>query len=210
MQKKTPNFETFAKKIGVVFNDINILKTAFTHRSYLNENRGLKLEHNERLEFLGDAVLELVVTFFLFKKYPTKNEGDMTSYRAAIVNTHSLARVGEQMKINDYLLLSRGEEKDTGRARAVITADTMEAVIGAIYIDQGDTPVPPILFPKTFSKSSTSRRSSARSSGSTPKAVSRKRPRSLPARRRSTRRSRRPAPTTTRSSPSAYFSATCR
>ena len=137
MQKRLPNFEEFAKQIGVKFNDINLLKTACTHRSYLNENRGLKLEHNERLEFLGDAVLELVVTFFLFKKYPQKNEGDLTSYRAAIVNTHSLARVGEQIKINDFLLLSRGEEKDMGRARAIITADTMEAIIGSIYVDQG-------------------------------------------------------------------------
>ena len=137
MPKKLPQISDFAKQIGVEFNDINLLKTACTHRSYLNENRGLNLEHNERLEFLGDAVLELVVTFFLFKKYPHKNEGDLTSYRAAIVNTHSLARAGEQMKVNDFLLLSRGEEKDIGRARSIILADTMEAIMGAIYVDQG-------------------------------------------------------------------------
>jgi ribonuclease-3 len=137
MKQKMPNFKDFAKKIGVEFNDLDLLKTACTHRSYLNENRGLKLEHNERLEFLGDAVLELVVTFFLFKKYPQKNEGDLTSYRAAIVNTHSLSRVAEYIHVNEFLLLSRGEEKDMGRARAIIMADSVEAIIGAIYVDQG-------------------------------------------------------------------------
>lgn len=137
MQKKLPQFENFAKQIGVKFDDIAILKTAFTHRSYLNENKGAGLEHNERLEFLGDAVLELVVTFFLFKKFPNKNEGDMTSYRAALVNTVSLARIADALGVNDYLLLSKGEEKDKGRARAIIWADTVEAIIGAIYVDQG-------------------------------------------------------------------------
>ena len=137
MQKKTPQFETFAKHIGVVFSDIGLLKTACTHRSFLNENRGAGLEHNERLEFLGDAVLELVVTFFLFKKYPQKNEGDLTSYRAALVNTVSLARVAEALGVNDYLLLSKGEEKDRGRARSIIWADAVEAIIGAVYVDQG-------------------------------------------------------------------------
>ncbi len=137
MPKKLPQFETFAKHIGVRFDDINVLKTAFTHRSYLNENKGAGLEHNERLEFLGDAVLELVVTYFLFKKYPNKNEGDMTSYRAALVNTVSLVRIAETLGINDYLLLSKGEEKDKGRARSIIWADTVEAIIGAVYVDQG-------------------------------------------------------------------------
>lgn len=137
MQKKLPQFEAFAKHIGVQFDDINLLKTACTHRSYLNENKGAGLEHNERLEFLGDAVLELVVTFFLFKKYPDKNEGEMTSYRAALVNTVSLSRVAEALGVNDYLLLSKGEEKDKGRARSIIWADTVEAIIGAVYVDQG-------------------------------------------------------------------------
>ena len=137
MSKKLPQFENFAKQIGVKFDDIGLLKTAFTHRSYLNENKGAGLEHNERLEFLGDAVLELVVTFFLFKKYPNKNEGDMTSYRAALVNTVSLVRIAESLGVNDYLLLSKGEEKDKGRARSIIWADTVEAIIGAVYVDQG-------------------------------------------------------------------------
>ena len=130
-------FEEFAQKMGVVFNDIGLLRTACTHRSYLNENKGAGLEHNERLEFLGDAVLELIITYFLFKKYPKKNEGDLTSYRAALVNTVSLSRVAESLGVNDYMLLSRGEEKDKGRARSIILADSVEAIIGAIYIDQG-------------------------------------------------------------------------
>ncbi len=137
MIKKMPQFETFAKKIGVSFKDIGLLKTACTHRSFLNENKSAGLEHNERLEFLGDAVLELVITFFLYKKYPNKNEGELTSFRAALVNTVSLSRVAERLQINEYLLLSRGEEKDKGRARSIIMADTVEAIIGAVYIDQG-------------------------------------------------------------------------
>jgi len=137
MGQDMKKFEEFAQKMGVVFNDIGLLRTACTHRSYLNENKGAGLEHNERLEFLGDAVLELIITYFLFKKYPKKNEGDLTSYRAALVNTVSLSRVAESLGVNDYMLLSRGEEKDKGRARSIILADSVEAIIGAIYIDQG-------------------------------------------------------------------------
>ena len=113
------------------------MKQACTHRSYLNENKNAGLEHNERLEFLGDAVLELAVTSFLFHKFPNKNEGDLTAYRSALVNTNSLGRVANALGVNDYLLLSRGEERDTGRARSIILADSIEAIIGAIYIDQG-------------------------------------------------------------------------
>jgi ribonuclease-3 len=131
------DFEKLAKLIKVDFNDINLLVTACTHRSYLNENRDFGMEHNERLEFLGDAVLELVVTSFLFRKYPQKAEGVLTSYRSAIVNTVSLTKVAEHIGLNDYLLLSKGEKKDTGRARSIILANMVEAVIGAIYLDQG-------------------------------------------------------------------------
>ena len=95
------------------------------------------LGHNERLEFLGDAVLELVVTNFLYHKFPDRAEGDLTAYRSALVNTISLAKVGEAMNINPYLLMSKGESKDVGRARAIIIADAVEAIIGAIYTDQG-------------------------------------------------------------------------
>lgn len=132
-----PDYEEFAKKIGVEFADISVLRQACTHRSYLNEHKKLGLYHNERLEFLGDAVLELVVTHFLYKKFPEKAEGDLTSYRAALVNTNSLAKVAAVLGINEYLLLSKGEAKDTGRARSIIMADCVEAIIGGIYLDQG-------------------------------------------------------------------------
>ncbi len=132
-----PDFEQFAKKINVLFNDINLLKKACTHRSYLNENKKAGLEHNERFEFLGDAVLELVVTSFLFRKYPDKNEGDLTSYRSALVNTNSLSKVAAHIGVDKYLLLSKGESKDTGRARSIIHADAIEAIIGAVYLDKG-------------------------------------------------------------------------
>ncbi|MDP3962399.1 MAG: ribonuclease III [bacterium] len=135
--KAMPDFKKFSEKIGVEFRDMNLLKQACTHRSFLNENKGAGLEHNERLEFLGDAVLELVITSYLYRKYPGKHEGELTSYRSALVNTHSLARVATAIGINDYLLMSKGESKDTGRARSIIMADSIEAIIGAIYIDNG-------------------------------------------------------------------------
>ncbi len=133
----TYEFEQLAQHIGVNFKDISLLRMACTHRSYLNENRGSGLEHNERLEFLGDAVLELIITSFLFRKYPKKNEGELTAYRSAIVNTVSLSKVAQHLGLNEYLLLSKGESKDTGRARSIILANAVEAVIGAIYMDQG-------------------------------------------------------------------------
>ncbi len=123
--------------LDVTFTDKMHLLTAVTHRSYLNENRGAKQEHNERMEFLGDAVLELVVTDFLFKKYPEKPEGELTAVRAALVNTVSLADASAKLGINDFLLMSKGEAKDTGRARQYILANVFEALIGALYIDQG-------------------------------------------------------------------------
>ena len=137
MERKIPNFKELEKIIGVEFRDPMLLRQACTHRSYINENRGMGLGHNERLEFLGDAVLELVVTNFLYHKFPDRAEGDLTAYRSALVNTISLAKVGEAMNINPYLLMSKGESKDVGRARAIIIADAVEAIIGAIYTDQG-------------------------------------------------------------------------
>ena len=125
------------KTLGVVFKDKELLKAAFTHRSYLNENRKTKLEHNERLEFLGDAVLELIVTEFLFAKYPTKPEGELTAFRSALVNANTLSDLAMKMGLGDYLLLSRGESKDTGRARQWILANTFEAIVGAMFLDQG-------------------------------------------------------------------------
>jgi len=130
------DFSKFEKKIEVNFKNKNLLIQAFTHRSYLNENPSLKLEHNERLEFLGDAVLELATTEYLYKKYPDKNEGEMTSLRAALVNAIILSSVAKDMAMEDFLLLSKGEKKDTGKARQYILANTFEALIGSIYIDQ--------------------------------------------------------------------------
>jgi ribonuclease-3 len=131
------DFSAFEKRIGHAFRDARLLETAFTHRSYLNENRAPSREHNERLEFLGDAVLELAVTEFLFAKYPDKPEGDLTAYRAALVNTVSISDAATKLDMNEYLLLSRGESRDTGRARSIILANAFEALIGALYLDQG-------------------------------------------------------------------------
>ena len=132
-----PAFKKFQTKIGYEFKDGRLLEQAFTHRSYLNENRSAGREHNERLEFLGDAVLELAVTEFLFAKYPEKAEGELTAYRAALVNTVSIADAAGKLGMNEYLMLSRGESKDTGRARQIILANAFEALIGAIYLDAG-------------------------------------------------------------------------
>ncbi len=133
----TEKFKEVAQNLGISFKDINLLAKAFTHRSYLNEHRNSGLEHNERLEFLGDAVLELVVTDHLYRTYPKKPEGEMTALRSALVNAQTLSEVALEMGLNEYLLLSKGEAKDTGRARQYILANTIEALIGALYLDQG-------------------------------------------------------------------------
>ena len=131
------DFSKFEETAGVKFKDRDLLKQAFTHRSYINENRDSGLEHNERLEFLGDAVLELVITDYLFNKMSKADEGEMTALRSALVNADTCARVATTLGANDYLLLSKGEAKDTsGRARQYILANTLEAIIGAIYMDQ--------------------------------------------------------------------------
>ncbi len=139
MAEHQPNtdLEALQRILGAQFSDLDILRSAITHRSYLNEHREATWEHNERLEFLGDAVLELVVTDFLFKKYPEKPEGELTAVRAALVNTVSLSAASEQLGVNEFLLMSKGEAKDTGRARQYILANTFEACIGALYLDQG-------------------------------------------------------------------------
>src|SRR3989338_10557877 len=131
------DFNTFQTQLGIQFNDADLLRQAFTHRSYLNEHRGEVVGHNERLEFLGDAVLELVSTRFLYEKFPQKPEGDLTAYSAALVNAITCAEVAREIGMNDYLLLSRGEAKDTGRARDILLANAFEALVGALYLDQG-------------------------------------------------------------------------
>jgi ribonuclease-3 len=126
------------RALGVTFNNVDVLRTALTHRSYVNENRhaGVR-EHNERLEFLGDAVLELITTEFLYTKFPDKPEGELTALRAALVNTDSICDAAIELGINNALRLSRGEARDTGRARRTILANAFEAVLGAAYLDGG-------------------------------------------------------------------------
>lgn len=133
----TSAYQTFAKdKLHVTFNDINLLITAFTHRSYLNEHKKTAGEHNERLEFLGDAVLELVVTEFLYANYQDP-EGTLTNWRSSLVRTESIGAAANRYGFEPLLRLSRGEKRGTDRARAQILANSFEAVTGAIYLDQG-------------------------------------------------------------------------
>lgn len=131
------DFSILEKKIGLKFKNKDLLTQAFVHRSYLNENPDFHLDQNERLEFLGDAVLELVVTEDLYKRYPDKSEGELTNWRAALVNSKMLAKVAEDVGLNDFLLLSRGEGKEVGKARQYILANSFEALVGSIYLDLG-------------------------------------------------------------------------
>lgn len=128
--------ESLAKKIGIKFKNIELLRQAVTHRSYLNENRDYALDHNERLEFLGDAVLELIITEYLYNNYRNP-EGELTSWRSALVNGEMLAHVASEIGVEKFLLMSRGEAKDKGRARQYLLANALEAIIGATYLDQG-------------------------------------------------------------------------
>lgn len=132
------NTAILEKILGYSFRGRDLLQEALTHRSYLNENQTWRLPHNERLEFLGDAVLELTVTEELFHRYPDEDEGKLTALRAALVNYQRLFSIARGIDLGKYLLLSRGEAEDNnGRAREVILANAMEAVIGAVYLDGG-------------------------------------------------------------------------
>jgi ribonuclease-3 len=133
-------YQAFAKdKLKVDFNDITLLVTAFTHRSYLNEHKKTVSEHNERLEFLGDAVLELVVTEYLYTSFPDP-EGILTNWRSSLVRTESIGAAAAKFEFEPLLRLSRGEKHGTDRARAQILANSFEAVVGALYLDQGYEP----------------------------------------------------------------------
>ncbi len=129
--------DEFIHTNNITFTDRALVEQAFIHRSYINENPRTGLVHNERLEFLGDAVLELVVTEYLYKKYPHQNEGDLTAYRSALVNAVTLGEVSSLLGFNDLIQLSKGEAKDVHRARSSILADAYEAFVGALYLDQG-------------------------------------------------------------------------
>ncbi len=131
------DFTPFEQSLGIVFNDKTLIQRAFTHRSFINENPRSGLEHNERFEFLGDAVIELIVTDYLFRTYPTHTEGELTAFRSALVNAIIMGEVATELNMNEYLLLSKGETKDTGRARQTILANTYESFVGGLYLDQG-------------------------------------------------------------------------
>ncbi len=132
------DFSKLQKTIKYKFKNIDLLKQAMVHRSFLNENPGFPLGHNERLEFLGDAVLELVVTDYLYRHFPHANEGEMTSWRASLVNSKMLAHMAGSLELDPVLYLSRGEAKDAkSKARQYILTNTLEALIGAIYLDRG-------------------------------------------------------------------------
>lgn len=128
--------EELEKILKLKINNADLYLSAFTHRSYLNENRSFALPHNERLEFLGDAVLELAATEYLYKNYPHP-EGELTNFRSALVNYKMLSDIAKRLGFEKFLLMSRGEARDIGRARQVILANCIEAVIGAMYLDGG-------------------------------------------------------------------------
>lgn len=129
--------EELEEKLKLKFNNKDLLLQALCHRSYLNENQDFHLGHNERLEFLGDAVLELVVTEYLYLNYPEKSEGELTTWRASLVNTKVIGKAAKNIGLYDYILLSKGESRETGKSRVCILADTFEALVGAMYLDLG-------------------------------------------------------------------------
>lgn len=131
------DFQSFYNDIGIEFDDKRLLKQAFTHSSYVNEHRRRPYEDNERLEFLGDAVLELTVSQYLYKLYPAMSEGDLTKLRAAIVCEPSLVAFANELSFGKYVLLGKGEEAMGGRERPALLADVFEAFIGALYLDHG-------------------------------------------------------------------------
>lgn len=131
------DFSLLEKKLGIFFKNKDLLVQSFVHRSYLNENPDFKLFHNERLEFLGDAVLEHVVTEYLFLSFPDKMEGELTAWRASLVNSKILFEIAKELNFSDFLLLSQGEKKDENKSRQYILANTMESFIGGLYLDQG-------------------------------------------------------------------------
>ncbi len=131
------DLEEFSARLGVAFRDPSLLSRALTHRSYLNENPGSVLEDNERLEFLGDAVIDFVVAGFLYHRFPEMDEGELTALRAALVRAETLAAFARQIELDRYLRLGLGEEENGGRQRATLLCATFEAVTGAIYLDHG-------------------------------------------------------------------------
>lgn len=131
------DLNTIEKDLKLKFENKDLLKTAFIHRSFLNEHPEEKLPHNERLEFLGDAVLGIIVSRHLYDSYPGHPEGDLTNFRSSLVNAKTLAKASSSLNLGDFLFLSKGEEATGGRKRQYILANTLEALIGAIFVDRG-------------------------------------------------------------------------
>ena len=129
--------KVLSQQFGIVFRDEKLLETAFTHTSYANEHRLLNISHNERLEFLGDAVLQLLISEYLYKKYPKKPEGDLSKLRSTIVREESLAGFSRDCQFDQFIKLGRGEEKSGGRNRDTILGDLFEAFLGALLLDKG-------------------------------------------------------------------------
>ena len=136
MSTKPENLTKLEAKLKIKFREIKLLKTAFIHRSYLNEHKEFKSTSNERLEFLGDSVLSLIVANHLYEHLPKSSEGELTQLRAALVRTETLSKIAIKLELGKYLYLSRGEEDSAGRANKTILADTFEALVGAIFLDQ--------------------------------------------------------------------------
>lgn len=136
-QKNLKDLKSLEKLIGIKFKNQGILSQAFVHKSVLNENKGVAIDSNERMEFLGDAVLELIATEHLYTNHPEQTEGEMTNYRSALVQGKNLAIVARKLELGKYLTLSRGEENSGGREKNYILANTLESLIGAIYLDKG-------------------------------------------------------------------------
>jgi ribonuclease-3 len=134
------DFSKLEDQLRIKFKNKDLLIQAFVHRSYLNENPNFRLSQNERLEFLGDAVLELLVSDYLYRKYPDQPEGKLTNWRASLVNAKMLSQVAQELNLNEFLLLSKGETKEKGKARQYILANTFESFIGALYLDSGLVP----------------------------------------------------------------------
>ncbi|MCP3761962.1 ribonuclease III [Domibacillus sp. A3M-37] len=151
-ERKNMEFHEFQEEMDIHFQNESLLKQAFTHSSYVNEHRRKPYEDNERLEFLGDAVLELTVSQFLYKTYPVMSEGELTKLRAAVVCEPSLVTFANELELGKLILLGKGEEMTGGRMRPALLADVFEAYIGALYLDQGMEAVVPflekIVFPK--------------------------------------------------------------
>ncbi|MED3725030.1 ribonuclease III [Priestia filamentosa] len=151
-EKIKKQFQELQEKMGILFDNEKLLTQAFTHSSYVNEHRKKPYEDNERLEFLGDAVLELTVSKFLFNKYPAMSEGELTKLRAAVVCEPSLVKFANELQFGNYVLLGKGEEMTGGRQRPALLADVFEAFIGALYLDQGLEVVEKLLAQTVFPK----------------------------------------------------------